>query len=217
MSRIYYHGKFYDYPLVPMNALRNLGFVEAVRCVGSYAVGAGPPAEGPDDTRGLHRGALRLASLPHTSSRPTARRSGASPATEIQADLGAQRIKNLSLFRAVWEALKPKKLRIRRDKSKQVTSLIEEFNYPKYGPGMMWERCTEIVTGAGHEDRCSTSTVTKVEHDGRPGHRRDRGDRRRCRPATSAPTSSRRCRSARCCGRWTRRRRPTVLAAAPTG
>src|SRR5213595_20885 len=37
MSRIYYEGKYYDYPLKGMNALRNLGFVEAVRCVLSYA------------------------------------------------------------------------------------------------------------------------------------------------------------------------------------
>ena len=36
MSRIFYDGKYYDYPIVPMNALRNLGFVEAVKCVGSY-------------------------------------------------------------------------------------------------------------------------------------------------------------------------------------
>ena len=75
------------------------------------------------------------------------------PCTEIQADWGAQRIKNLSLFRAAWEALKPKKLRARRSKAKQVTSLIEEFNYPKYGPGMMWERCTELVDGQGHQGR----------------------------------------------------------------
>ena len=52
---------------------------------------------------------------------------------------------------AVIEGFKPKKLRIRRDKSKQVTSLIEEFNYPKYGPGMMWERCPEIVTERGSQ------------------------------------------------------------------
>ena len=65
------------------------------------------------------------------------------------------------------EALTPKKLRMRRDKCKQVTSLIEEFNYPKYGPGMMWERCTELVTERGTKV-VMDSPVTKVEHaDGR--------------------------------------------------
>src|SRR5205823_10907757 len=37
MSRIYYNNKFFDYPLKPMNALKGLGYVEAVRCVASYA------------------------------------------------------------------------------------------------------------------------------------------------------------------------------------
>ncbi|MGH9028987.1 MAG: NAD(P)-binding protein, partial [Acidimicrobiales bacterium] len=36
MSRIYYGGQFYDYPIRPLNALRNLGVTEALRCVGSY-------------------------------------------------------------------------------------------------------------------------------------------------------------------------------------
>ena len=85
-----------------------------------------------------------------TSSRPTTRRSGACPASEIAADWGAQRIKGMSLFAAVWEPIRAKVVGS-RDKSKQVTSLIEEFNYPKYGPGQMWERCTELVTDEGHQ------------------------------------------------------------------
>ena len=109
------------------------------------------------------------------------------PCTEIQADWGAQRIKNLSLFRAVWEALKPKWVRARASKSKQVTSLIEEFNYPKYGPGMMWERCAELVTAQGTKITFD-ATVTKVEHrDGRAfAVTADRPAVHR--PATSAPT-----------------------------
>ncbi len=86
------------------------------------------------------------------------------PATAIQADWGAQRVKDLSLFRALWEALKPKRIRRKRDKAKQVTSLIEEFNYPKYGPGMMWERCTELVTARGTKVVFSTN-VTKVHRE----------------------------------------------------
>jgi protoporphyrinogen oxidase len=71
------------------------------------------------------------------------------PTASMSADFGAQRVKELSLFRAMWEALKPKWLRASRDKSKQVTSLIEEFNYPKYGPGQMWEKAAELVTAQG--------------------------------------------------------------------
>ncbi len=64
------------------------------------------------------------------------------PATELQADWAAQRIKNLSLAKAIFNALKP-------TKGTDVTSLIEEFHYPKYGPGMMWERCADVVTARG--------------------------------------------------------------------
>src|SRR5208283_226201 len=60
---------------------------------------------------------------------------------------------------AVWEPLRSS-LGRRRDRSKQVTSLIEEFQYPKYGPGMMWERCAESVVGLGGEVRMETSATT---------------------------------------------------------
>ena len=54
------------------------------------------------------------------------------PVTEIQADWAAQRIKDLSLAKAVMNAC-PKR------NQKEIKTLIEEFQYPKYGPGMMWE------------------------------------------------------------------------------
>ena len=59
------------------------------------------------------------------------------------------------------QAFTPKWLRRGADKSKQVTSLIEEFNYPKYGPGMMWERAAELVTARGTKVVFG-STVTAV-------------------------------------------------------
>ena len=70
------------------------------------------------------------------------------PPSEISADWGAQRIKGMSLWTAVWEPVRAK-LAGRRGKGQQVTSLIEEFQYPKYGPGMMWERCQELVEAQG--------------------------------------------------------------------
>ena len=67
------------------------------------------------------------------------------PASEISADFAAQRIKNLTVWSAFVNAIKPKRLKARGDKSKQITSLIDEFQYPKYGPGMMWEACRDKV------------------------------------------------------------------------
>jgi len=164
MSRLIYNGKFFDYPLVPMKALRTLGFVEAFRCGLSYLwVRVKPPK---DRTTFEGFTASRFGwRLYRMFFKTYTEKVWGVPATEIQADWGAQRVKELSLFRALWEALKPKWIRRRRDKSKQVTSLIEEFNYPKYGPGMMWERCTELVTAKGTKVAFN-SNVTTVHHEG---------------------------------------------------
>ena len=64
------------------------------------------------------------------------------PTSEIRADWAAQRIKNLSFFRAAWSAF----FGNRGDK---VTSLISEFNYPRYGPGQMWEQMTTDIEQLG--------------------------------------------------------------------
>jgi len=163
LSRIYYRGKFYDYPISAMNALRNLGPIEAVRCVASYLWVRVHPPEDKSTLEGFVASRFGWRLYRHFFKTQSEKVWGV-PCTEVQADWGAQRIKNLSLFRAVWEALKPKGIRRKASKAKQVTSLIEEFNYPKYGPGMMWERCTELVTAKGVEV-VFDAKVTKVEHD----------------------------------------------------
>ena len=166
MSRVYYRQKFYDYPIVAMNALKNLGPVEAVRCMASYAWVRVHPPKDTSTLEGFVASRFGWRLYEHFFKTQSEKVWGV-PCTEIQADWGAQRIKNLSIGRAVVEALTPKKVKQRRSKGKQVTSLIEEFNYPKYGPGMMWERCTELVTDRGTKV-VMDSTVTKIEHaDGR--------------------------------------------------
>jgi protoporphyrinogen oxidase len=162
LSRIYYRGKFYDYPLSATNALKNLGLIEAVRCVGSYVWVRIRPPKDTSTLEGFVVSRFGWRLYRHFFKTQSEKVWGV-PCTEIQADWGAQRIKNLSLFRAVWEALKPKRVRAKAAKSKQVTSLIEEFNYPKYGPGMMWERCADLVTAQGTKITFD-ATVTKVEH-----------------------------------------------------
>jgi len=162
LSRVYYRGKFYDYPLVPMKALRTLGPVEAFRCGLSYLWVRIHPPKDKSTLEGFVASRFGWRLYRHFFKTQSEKVWGV-PCTEIQADWGAQRIKNLSLFRAVWEALKPKWMRRKADKSKQVTSLIEEFNYPKYGPGMMWERATELVTARGTKV-VFNSAVAKVHH-----------------------------------------------------
>ncbi|MDX1531990.1 MAG: hypothetical protein R3362_10740, partial [Rhodothermales bacterium] len=82
------------------------------------------------------------------------------PCTEIRADWAAQRIKELSLKRAIAHAL--------FGKGKE-TTLIGEFKYPRYGPGMMWERCTEHVERMGGRVALNTE-VLALRHDGTRVH-----------------------------------------------
>jgi protoporphyrinogen oxidase len=147
MSRIYYDGKFYDYPIKPLNALRNLGVVEAVRCAGSYAKVRVRPPRDQSSLEGYIVANYGWRLYEHFFKTYNEKVWGVS-ASELSADWGAQRIKGMSLFKAVWEPMRAR-LSGRRDTTKQVTSLIEEFQYPKFGPGMMWERCRALVERAG--------------------------------------------------------------------
>jgi protoporphyrinogen oxidase len=69
----------------------------------------------------------------------------------------------MSLWSAVWEPLRARLFRGHRIKTKQVTSLIERFEYPRLGPGMMWERCAELVEAAGSKVILN-ATVERIEH-----------------------------------------------------
>ena len=147
LSHIYYKGKLYDYPIKPINALRNLGFIEAIRCMASYAWVRIRPPKDKSNLEGYIASHYGWRLYRHFFKTYNEKVWGI-PASELSADFGAQRIKNMSIVAAVWE---PMRARIvgRRAKGKQVTSLIEEFNYPKYGPGQMWETAADKVVAAG--------------------------------------------------------------------
>ena len=142
MSRIFYDGKLYDYPLKAGNALGNLGPVEAVRCVASYLWARVRPPKNQDTLEGwiVARFGKRL--YEHFFKTYNEKLWGV-PVDQLPADFAAQRIKNLSLTGAVINALTPKR------NQKDITSLIEEFQYPKYGPGMMWEAAARQVQERG--------------------------------------------------------------------
>jgi protoporphyrinogen oxidase len=142
MSRIFYDGKYYDYPLKASNALRNLGLVESVRCVGSYIwAQIRPPRDQSNYENWLvARFGWRL--YRRFFETYTEKVWGV-PVRDMPSDWAAQRVKGLSLGNAIVNALKPKR------KQTEITSLIEEFRYPKYGPGMMWERCRDLVVAGG--------------------------------------------------------------------
>jgi len=132
MSRIFYDGKLYDYPLNARNALRNLGPVESARCMASYARARLRPRgqEKNFEEWVSNRFGRRLFDI---FFRTYTEKVWGIPTSEIGADWAAQRIKNLELGTAVKRAL-----RLERRKT-VVTSLIEEFWYPRLGPGQMYD------------------------------------------------------------------------------
>jgi protoporphyrinogen oxidase len=159
-SRIYYDGKYYDYPLKATNALGNLGIIEATRCVGSYVWARIRPPKDQENYEGwlVARFGWRLY---RTFFKTYTEKVWGMQVADMPADWAAQRVKNLSLLNAITNALMPKR------NQKDITSLIEEFQYPKYGPGMMWERCRDLVEKEGSTVEMHTR-VTSVRHgDGR--------------------------------------------------
>ncbi len=157
-SRIFYDGKYFDYPINAFNALKNLGPLEATRCVGSYLKARISPPEDQTNYEGwlVARFGWRLY---QTFFKTYTEKVWGVPVSEMPADWAAQRVKGLSLGKAILNAVSPKR------NQKEITSLIEEFQYPKFGPGMMWEVCRDQVVAAGSKVVMETSVV-KVTHGG---------------------------------------------------
>ena len=149
MSRIYYNKKFFDYPLKASNALFNLGIVEAVRCVLSYIYVKINPPKTQDNFENwvAARFGWRLYNI---FFKTYTEKVWGIDASEIGADWAAQRIKNLSLFKAIINSLKLNK------SDEIITTLIDEFKYPKYGPGMMWESAKSQLQEKNHEIKFNT-------------------------------------------------------------
>ncbi len=160
VSRIYYRHRFFDYPisLKPATFI-NMGFVNTVKAGFGYLASI------------VHK-------LPETSlenfyinrfGRPlyemffedyTEKLWGVHP-SNIAADWGAQRVKGLSVWKVITSAMsKPFK-----DKKNIETSLIEEFYYPKYGPGQLWEKLSDINCKLGAE-LYMNSEVVEILTDG---------------------------------------------------
>jgi protoporphyrinogen oxidase len=148
-SRIFYRGRFFDYPLKIFNALSNVGVYEAVRIVVSYIKWRVKPhpVEDTFEEWVINRFGGRL--YMHFFRSYTEKVWGI-PGTQIRADWAAQRIKNLSLVKAVWNAISG---------ANDTVSLIEEFKYPRFGPGQMWERCVELLEDKGAVVHMQTKAV----------------------------------------------------------
>ncbi len=139
LSRIYYNGRFFRYPLSVRDTLTQLGLAESVRIVASYAAAKLKPHREEDTFEEWvsHRFGRRLY---ETFFKTYTEKVWGIPCSRITADWAAQRIKGLSLMAAVSHAF------LKRGRAR---SLIEEFRYPRLGPGMMWERLQEAIEKRG--------------------------------------------------------------------
>lgn len=136
LSRIYYNSKFFSYPLKPLNALVGLGFWESTWILLSYLKWQIFPYRQEDTFEQwvTNRFGKRLF---QTFFKTYTEKVWGIPCSELKAEWAAQRIKDLSLKTALVSMfLKPKKT---------IKTLIEEFDYPRLGPGMMWKAVQEEI------------------------------------------------------------------------
>lgn len=160
LSRIYYQGKFYNYPLSVANTLSNIGVSHSLLMVMSYL-------------KAKLKSGLKLTPEPETFEEWVTDRFGERlyrtffktytekvwgiPCNQIRADWAAQRINGMSLRRVAMNAVFG---------SQNAKSLIKKFDYPILGPGMMWERTQELIEQKGGTVQLNT-TVQRIERSGK--------------------------------------------------
>jgi protoporphyrinogen oxidase len=162
LSRIYYRGKFFDYPLKATNALFNMGLAETVRCAFSYLWARVHPVSNPRTLEEWVSNQFGHRLFIHFFKTYTEKVWGI-PTSELSADWAAQRIKGLDLGQVIKSALVPQ--RGAGSRSDVIKTLIDRFRYPRYGPGQLWERVTEILRGRGDQVLLDRGVV-RIEHSG---------------------------------------------------
>ena len=155
LSRIYYKGKFFYYPLRAWNALVGLGVWNSLLILASYVKARIAPIK-PEDTFEAWVSNRFGKRLYGTFFKTYTEKVWGIPCSEITAEWAAQRIKGLSLLSAIKNAILHRQS---SDKSKVIKTLIDAFDYPRKGPGMMWEAVRDLIREAG----CAVTTNSPVQ------------------------------------------------------
>lgn len=145
LSRIYYQKKFFYYPLKASNALLGLGIWNSIMMVFSYLKAQMFPVKSESTFEDWisNRFGKRLY---NTFFKTYTEKVWGIPCDKISADWAAQRIKGLSLVTTIKNALLPTEV---KDKGEIIKTLIDAFDYPAKGPGMMWEMVAESIQKNG--------------------------------------------------------------------
>ena len=157
VSRIYFDSKFYDYPIsLKLETFKNFGFLTTMKVGFSYL--ASLLHKRPDDNLEnfyINRYGRKLYSM--FFEYYTENLWGRHP-SEIDASWGAQRTKGLSIMAIIKDVFEKK---LKKKNRKVETSLIEEFKYPKLGPGQLWDVTASEVEKLGGTI-IKNAKVTKV-------------------------------------------------------
>jgi protoporphyrinogen oxidase len=156
LSRIYWRGRFVEYPLRPADVFAKVGPLELVRSLASYARARLGRREEPESYEDwvCARFGRRLFELFFKTYTEKVWGVGTE---ELRAEWAAQRIADLSLASALRAALP--------GGGERPKSLIEQFRYPRLGPGQMWEEMAQRIEGGGGEVRLNAA-VEGLEHEG---------------------------------------------------
>mgnify|MGYP003384388519 CR=1 FL=1 len=150
MSRIYYEGKFYSYPLRAFEALWNLGIYRSTLCMLSYGKAKLLPNKNVRSFEDwtVNQFGHKLYSI---FFKTYTEKVWGMPCDEMSADWAAQRIKGLSLGSAVIDGLKRSLgLNKKPNDGMATKTLLETFRYPRLGPGMMWDAARDAVIAKGN-------------------------------------------------------------------
>jgi protoporphyrinogen oxidase len=153
LSRIYYKGRFFKYPLEAWNALRQLGLFESAACMLSYLAAQIRPKR---ELRSFEDWVVSAFGrrLYETFFRSYTEKVWGIPCREISADWAAQRIKDLSMRGLIKRALG-----LGKGNGQVIKTLIDHFRYPAHGPGQMWEELARTVQSRGVALKMGESVV----------------------------------------------------------
>jgi protoporphyrinogen oxidase len=163
VSRIYYNGAFFDYPVaLNLNTIRGMGALAALRAGFSYLAAVFRKLT-EDNLENFYVNRFGRVLYGMFFEGYTEKLWGRHP-KDIAADWGAQRVKGLSIAAVIKDVL-GRFFRVKRRKVE--TSLIERFVYPKYGPGQLWEKAADKVKEMGGKVKTGAKVTGFGVSDGR--------------------------------------------------
>jgi len=158
LSRIYFDGKYFDYPLNIRNVVLGLGLMRSALAFLSYVkanLNPRRPEVSLEDWIVNRFGRVLYEIFFKTYTEKV----WGIPCAEIGSDWAEQRIRGLSFYRAVMAALWG-------DRSKKIKTLTKVFYYPRLGPGQIWEEVQTRLNAAGNRVETEAEVVS-IEHDGK--------------------------------------------------